>query len=317
MPGGTGGLTGAAAASADRHGSKAVAVVVAYRPDVALLEQVLAAVAPQVARALLVVNDDGGWSCKLPPNVVLDRPGDNIGLGAAYNLAAAWAREQGATHLLLLDQDSVAAPGMVDKLLRALEGKPSAAAAGPLWRDRRTGRDGFFVRSTRSRIYKYAPSAGDDIVDVDFLISSGTLLVLDALEKIGDFDAGLFIDHVDTDWTLRAKAKGYALYGVSTARLDHAMGDKVHTSALAGDRVLFHYPPERQYYLVRNSLVLWRKPYAPWPWILRDMRRTAMMTLYYIIFLPPRLARLRVVVHAIRDGLRSVSGKMPGQKGSM
>jgi hypothetical protein len=47
------------------------------------------------------------------------------------------------------------------------------------------------------------------------------------------------------------------------------------------------------------------------------MRRTAMMTLYYIIFLPPRLARLRAVVRAIRDGLRSASGKMPGQKSSV
>lgn len=298
-------------------GSKAVAVVVAYRPDTALLEQALAAVAPQVVRALLVVNDDGGWSCELPPNVVLDRPGDNIGLGAAYNRAVAWAREQGATHLLLLDQDSVAAPGMVDKLLRALAGKPGAAAAGPLWRDRRTGRDGFFVRSARNRIYKYVPSAGDDAVDVDFLISSGTLLVLDALEKTGDFDAGLFIDHVDTDWSLRAKAKGYALYGVPDARLDHIMGEKVYTSVFARERGVFHYPPERQYYMVRNSLVLWRRPYARWSWILRDMRRTAMMTLYYILFLPPRLARLRAVVRAIRDGLRSVSGKMPEQKGSV
>lgn len=297
-------------------GSKVAAVVVAYRPDVALLAQVLAAVAPQVAHVLLVVNDDGGWSCEMPSNVILDRPGKNIGLGAAYNLAVAWARKQGATHLLLLDQDSIAAPDMVEKLLRALEQRPGAAAAGPLWRDRRTGRDGFFVRSTRWGMRKYVPAEGDGVTDVDFLISSGSLLVLDAAEEIGGFDAGLFIDHVDTDWTLRAKAKGYALYGVSAARLDHTMGEKVHTSILVGDRVLFHYPPERQYYMMRNSLILWQRTYAPWSWILRDARRTGMMTLYYIIFLPPRLARLQMVMRAIRDGLRSVSGEMPGRKGS-
>lgn len=298
-------------------GSKVMAAVVAYRPDVALLAQVLAAVAPQVAQALLVVNDDGGWSCEMPSNVVLDRPGKNIGLGAAYNLAIAWARGQGATHLLLLDQDSVAAPDMVDKLLCALEERPDGAAAGPLWRDRRTGRDGFFVRSTRWGMRKYVPAENDDVTDVDFLISSGSLLMLAAAEEIGGFDAGLFIEHVDTDWSLRARAKGYALYGVPAARLDHTVGEKVHTSVLAGDRVLFHYPPERQYYVVRNSLVLWQRPYAPWSWILRDAWRTGMMTLYYIIFLPPRLERLRAVMRAIRDGLRSVSGEMPAQKGSV
>lgn len=283
--------------------NKIVATVVAYRPDIGLLEQVLAAIAPQVEKVLLVVNDEGDWTCALPNNVVVDRQQKNVGLGAAYNMAASWARAESASHLLLLDQDSVAAADMVEKLRAALASDSQAAAAGPLWRDRRNGRDGFSVRLGRFGVHKYQPRANETVA-VDFLISSGSLISLDALSAIGDFDAGLFIEHVDTDWSLRARAKGYKLLGVAAAHLAHAIGEKVLTSsALTGRRVFFYYPPERQYYLLRNSLILWRKPYAPWVWVLHDVRRVFLLMSYYVIFLPPRVPRLRAMIRAIRDGI--------------
>ena len=88
---------------------------------------------------LLVASDGAPWSCQLPRNVALTQQAKNIGLGAAYNLAARWAREQGATHLLLLDQDSVPASGMVAALMEGFKQPGPVAAVGPLWRDSRTG----------------------------------------------------------------------------------------------------------------------------------------------------------------------------------
>ena len=38
------------------------------------------------------------------------------------------------------------------------------------------------------------------------LISSGCLIPLSAIDTIGEMDEELFIDHVDTDWFLRAKS---------------------------------------------------------------------------------------------------------------
>ena len=119
-------------------------VATAYQPNVATLVESLAATAPQVENLLLVANDGAPWSCQLPRNVALARQAKNIGLGAAYNLAARWAREQGATHLLLLDQDSVPASGMVAALMEGFK-QPA------LWRDSRT-------RDSRTR-EKAAPIA--------------------------------------------------------------------------------------------------------------------------------------------------------------
>jgi rhamnosyltransferase len=280
------------------------AVITTYRPDVATLGESLTATAPQVEALLLVANDGAPWSCQLPANVALLRQANNIGLGAAYNLAARWAREQMATHLLLLDQDSIPASGMVAALMEGFQQPGPVAAVGPLWRDSRTREDGFFVRLARWGARKYKPAAGE-IVPVDFLISSGSLISLAALADIGPFDESLFIEHVDTDWALRAGAKGYRLYGVADARLDHALGDAALSASPLGlrRRRFFLYKPERNYYLLRNSVALWRRHYAPWRWIIHDVRRTFLLMLFYALFVPPRLARLRSMLRAVRDGL--------------
>jgi len=279
-------------------------VATAYHPNVATLVESLAATAPQVETLLLVANDGAPWSCQLPANVELVRHSKNVGLGAAYNFAARWAREQGGTHLLLLDQDSVPAPGMVAVLMEGFKGPGPVAATGPLWRDSRTGEDGFFVRLARWGARKYKPAAGE-IVPVDFLISSGSLISLAALADIGPFDESLFIEHVDTDWALRVRAKGYRLYGVADARLDHALGDAALNASPFGlrRRRFFLYKPERNYYLLRNSVALWRRHYAPWRWVIHDVRRTFLIMVFYALFVPPRLARLRSMFRAVRDGL--------------
>jgi rhamnosyltransferase len=280
-----------------------VGAIVTYHPDLKVLSKVLNATAVQTTYVLIVANDGAPWSCPLPANVTILKQDNNFGLGAAYNVAARWARERGATHLLLLDQDSVPAPGMVAKLITVFTRPSRTAAVGGLWRDSRTGQEGFFLQRSAWGTRRYRPSPGE-IVSVDFLISSGSLIALDALADIGSFDEALFIEHVDTDWTLRARAKGYQLYGVADARLEHRFGEATWTIPLLGRRQLFLYSPERHYYRLRNSIALWRRPYVPWRWIPRNVLGTIALTVFYLICAPPRLERLRLLFRAVRDGLR-------------
>jgi rhamnosyltransferase len=280
------------------------ATIVAFRPNIEELNSVLAAVTSQVADVLLVANDGGAWSCQLRVGAILAKQEKNLGLGAAYNLAIQWARERGARHLLLLDQDSVPASGMVALLLDAFKQPGPVAATGPLWRDSRTGEGGFFIRLGRWGARKHRPAAGE-IVAVDFLISSGSLISLDALADIGPFDEKLFIEHVDTDWCLRARSKGYRLYGVAQARLDHAFGEaSLFVAQLGFRRRVFLYSPERNYYLLRNSILLWRRAYAPWRWVLYDVRRIASLMLFYALCVPPRRKRLGSMLRAMHDAFR-------------
>lgn len=298
--------------SVHRIEARVCATIVIYKPDVALLERAIAATASQVAALRVISNDDRELALSpLPSNASLVQLGGNVGLGRAYNLAVEWAGRENATHLLLLDQDSIPEAGMVDALLAAFLPTERVAAAGPLWHDRRSGEDGFFVRFGRWGARRCRVPAGV-VMPVDFLISSGSLLSLAAVKDVGPFDEALFVDHTDTDWTLRAGAKGYKLYGVGSARLEHSVGDGSILIKGAGvrRRIAVH-PPERNYLLLRNSLLLWRRPYAPWPWILHDVRRVAALMLFHVLFVPPRWVRLKFILGALRDQLLT---KSAGQK---
>jgi GT2 family glycosyltransferase len=117
--------------SSNRHARdhKVVAAIVIYHPDLATLSAVLAAIAAQSRHVLLIANDGKAPTLTLPDNADLLLQNRNIGLGAAYKLAADYARMNGATHLLLLDQDSVADPDMVGALSAAFSGAGDVAAS--------------------------------------------------------------------------------------------------------------------------------------------------------------------------------------------
>ncbi|HEY7600687.1 MAG TPA: glycosyltransferase, partial [Candidatus Limnocylindrales bacterium] len=84
--------------------SQVCAVVVTWHPDAARFALLLQQLETEVERI-----------------VVVDNTAFNRGLAAAQNRGIALARAGGATHVLLLDQDSVPLPGMTRRLLRELQ----------------------------------------------------------------------------------------------------------------------------------------------------------------------------------------------------
>ena len=95
----------------------------------------------------------------------------------------------------------------------------------------------------------------DAVVNVDFLLSSGSLLPLSALANIGLMDESLFIDHVDTEWCFRAKAHGFQLFGVCDAVMTHALGERRKEIWFLRQRVVPFHKPFRYYYMFRNSFL--------------------------------------------------------------
>lgn len=285
-------------------------MVVAYRPDFKRLQELLEATLPQVDRLVLVDNGLGQVPQRpLPQGVHILEMGGNRGLARGLNAGIAAAREAGATHVLLLDQDSVPAADMVKRLLHALATaaawRPPVAAAGPLFVDAASGRPGFFVRFGWLAPRRVT-CVGDELVPCDFLMTSGSLIPLSVLDRVGPMDERLFIEHVDTDWYLRAGAAGFQALGVCGARLSHARGeDRVRLWGLELPR----HGPSRHYYLFRNSLWLYRRPYAPRRWIVSDLLRNLGWLLAIVVTHPGRMQQLRAIARGIRAGLRPPAGE--------
>lgn len=306
------GLPVAAAPATSASCARAVcAVLVTFHPDLGVLAQQLAVLAPQVGSVVVVDNASAepalAAACGRHPNVELLALPANVGLAAALNAGIARARDlPGATRVVLLDQDSVPEPGMVATLDAALTRLAASgarvAAVGPCFRDAREPADAPFVRIRFP--FNRKLRCGGDCTEIacDFLISSGCLIPLAVLADVGDMDAALFIDNVDLDWCFRASAAGYRLYGVCAARLRHHLGDARRRLPGLSRGIVVH-PPRRLYYMMRNRLLLYRRRHAPARWVAQDVPRLIVKLLLFAVVVPPRRRNLRCMLAGLRAGL--------------
>ena len=297
-----------------------VAVAVTYRPDLSLLRAAVQTCRPQVAGLVLVDNGSSPATCDglraLAEElrctwIALDA---NLGIAAAQNRGIAAARDAGATHVLLLDQDSVPAADMVVTLLAGLDaavhdGRP-VAAVGPRLMDRRSGVSTPFVRIGVAEVRRLSSvGVAHACLETDFLVASGALIPLPVLEAVGEMEEGLFIDNVDLEWCFRARDRGFVLLGVCDAVLEHSVGDQV--VHVAG-RALYRHGPLRQYYIMRNRILLYRRPYSPWGWVVQDFARMLVKVVLFGVVFAPRWQNLRMMARGLVDGLRGRSGPFPG-----
>jgi rhamnosyltransferase len=292
-----------------------VAVIVTYQPDAAVVQEIRSLVS-QVSSVLVIDNgstDDRLQVVKKLGSIELIALGQNRGVGAAHNIGIARARALQATHVLLMDQDSLPEPDMLSAMLRAeadLNRRgDKVGALGPVFHDPRLGKSWPFYRLSRLGMTGLECN-GEDAVPCDFLISSGTLIPMSVLDTVGSMNEGYFLEHIDTEWSLRARFHGYQLFGVCKARMKHMLGDDTARVPFTG-RYVQIYKPYRHYYLFRNSILLWRERYAALPWKLNELRRLLARVVYFSLFVPPRLQRARFMALGIWHGLRRRAGALP------
>lgn len=299
---------------------KVHALIVTFNPELNVLRGEIGLLAPQVEKIWMVDNASSqslvAWVDALGLNdkLHLVQMSANLGLGAAQNAGIQMARAAGASHVLILDQDSEPMPDMVDRLLAASDRLQSAgvrvAAVAPVYADSAMGPALGFVRLGWFDFKKQTALPGQDVVEADFVISSGSLVPVSVLDDIGPMDESLFIDHVDTEWCLRAQSKGYRLFGVPGARMVHTLGDRRTRIWCLRWWSVPYYSPFRYYYILRNSLLMQRRPYMPLKWRMAELIRSCRVVCFYGLFAPQRGACLRMMWRGIVDGLRGVSGPM-------
>jgi rhamnosyltransferase len=289
------------------------AVIVTFEPDLARLRVLLEALQGQVAHALVVDNASGGVSGGFespPAGVEFVRLLENRGVAAAQNVGIRRALERGSDFVLLLDQDSVPAPDMVSELVGAADAMHRAghrvAAVGPALQG--SGVTADFVRFGWFGYRRLAVSTARPWVACDMLIASGCLATRAALETVGDMDESLFIDKVDTEWCLRARACGFMLAGVSSAVLQHRLGEYTLRVWWMRWRQVPAHRPFRYYYIVRNSVLVWRRPYAGWRWRTADIKQCLHIVLFFGFLSEARSQNLPPMLRGLRDGLLSRAG---------
>lgn len=226
------------------------AVIATYRPPD--LSALLASLQPQVD-AIHVVDDASPVTFDerlraLAPEVAVHRCASNTGIGRSLNIGCDAAREQGATWLLTLDQDTVLAPDHVRQLVEAAQ---TASRTGM-----QVGAVGVAIVEGSGGCLVIPTTRIGEVVVAEELIQSGTIWSLAALERIGGFDASLGMDAVDAAAGIRLQRAGYRLVVADGLAMAHAVGNSQPVRILGRTVQATSHSPERRETILRNRLRL-------------------------------------------------------------
>lgn len=312
-----------AAGRGDSAGGEApvAAIVVTWRPDPAALAQVLERLRPQV-EALIVVDNSESAAERGTVRELARRNGAaaievgyNSGIAHAQNLGIARALGGGAGAVLLCDDDSLPEADLVARLRAGMAAARAAgvrvAAVGPLVRDIRDEAATLAFADTPLGPRRAPPAAGGSPLAAAFLVASGCLIDAQALHEVGPMREDLFIDHVDLEWGLRARRAGWTLLVLTDVPLLHRLGERTLRLWPLRRRVVHLHAPVRNYYLVRNTVLLLRGALLSPGWRLGYLLWLARFIAFNALFVAPRRARATAMLRGLRDGLRGRGGPAP------
>lgn len=236
------------------------AIIVTYNPEEELLRRQNTSLASQVDSIVYV--DNGSENVEMVKEIAGEQPlienKKNLGLAVAQNQGIEFARQQNADFVLLFDQDSVPPAGFVDVLMRCYSEQRKinkVALVGPairnLIRDSHENDKGVVFKGISIRKVVVG-----EATEVSYCIASGSLISMTAIEEVGGLCEEMFIDGLDVEWCLRARNKGYKIYQTKNTYLDHSLGDGTK-------RRIMSHSPNREYFIMRNSILMARKSNIP------------------------------------------------------
>lgn len=206
---------------------------------------------------------------------------DNKGIAAALNQAAEYARRNKKRLLLTMDQDSRITIDTIKALLDHLEVSKGIVSVGP-------GYEG----NKKNEFVKY-------------LITSGNLVLTEAVFEIGGFSDYLFIDEVDIDFSFALRKRGYRLLKVNNASMSHKIGE-YEQSRFLGIKYLSH-APLRFYYIYRNTLWIAKKYFSTFPLdsIKLLLALIVVDTGRLVLIERDKKNKMKYALKGIKDGIRS------------
>lgn len=290
---------------------RSCAVVVTYRPDITALLKLLGQLNKETD---FVVIDNGSPDIeRLVQSITvyercldLIQISENEGLAKALNRGIQWAVDNGHDFVFLFDQDSSLCDLFVSRMIEAYQqadqfSDKGIAAMGPRLINPQSMRQTSFKLFNRLMLRSDRNFAGcQKHFQADFLITSGSLIILKHFAAIGGMKESYFIDNVDLEWCFRAKSKGYDLVGTDSAVLYHSIGER-SLNPLVRAGIMAQHNPSRTYYSSRNRTHLYSVAYSPLGWKLRDMVRFFIKSGWLLLSSSERKQYWKNILSGIRD----------------
>jgi rhamnosyltransferase len=283
------------------------AVVVTYNADAAFSER-LARIRRQVGGVIVVDNgsDEGTRemlrTCTANPSIALVLNADNVGIARAFNIGVERAVALGFAAVLLMDHDTSVNEEMVEELLRVEAAHPARSELAVIGSGYHDDND----EASQASVF----AAADSWEEVESVISSGSLIPLASHAIVGPFRDELFIDYVDVDYCLRARAKGLRVIKTKKPLMSHSIGASTRQRWLWTTKWVRNHSPDRRYYIARNDTVMLQEHghYVLGLWALKSLGRRIRACRRIALYERMKMAKIMAVAEGWWDGVRGRLG---------
>lgn len=215
-----------------------IAIVVAYNIKMNILLENIISYINFVDKVLVVDNSDrvtGLNNIRKEDKIEYISLNGNYGIAKALNIGLEYAINNKYKYALTMDQDSKFSNNLIDEYSK--NQKVDVAIYSPFYRIERKLKK---QSSNKNTQYLY------------WTMTSGNLLNLEYVKKIGMFREDFFIDAVDYEYCLRARKNGYKILQCNKAVLIHNPGITKIKKFLFIKYKYGYMSTDRLYYQVRN-----------------------------------------------------------------
>lgn len=217
----------------------------------------------------------------------------NIGIATALNIGIRGAMRDGCEYVNLYDQDSDYSEILVIKLYKAFKKAKKSFLKVALVAPK--------VAVINSSLGVTANNTKTDpLKPVHQVMTSGSLIDIQSLKKIGMMEDDLFIDLVDTEWCFRARWYNYNIIEYQDALMEHNLGIK---TIIKGGISLTISTPVRYFYRYRNFFKIILRNYFPLKFKIKGVYARLIGFYYFVRYSEKPYESFKWILKGICSGL--------------
>jgi rhamnosyltransferase len=191
---------------------------------------------------------------------------NKYGLAGAYNYGITKLINVSPDYILFLDDDTATDQfySLYDEKYYSYFNNKLVAAISPIYIDSNSMTRGSHILLNKFSFHRIHRNH-EGISEVSFMINSGSIWKYNSIKHIGKFDQIMKIDHIDTDYCLRACELGYKLILNSNYQFYHTIGNRLSYKLLSKNLRSGNHSPSRREIIMKNSILVLRKHFSSFP----------------------------------------------------
>lgn len=277
--------------------SQSGVMIILYNPEIERLTENLDSITKQSENVLCIDNASKNLNevqelLKKYNNVSLLKNNKNEGIAKALNQGMEYWQSQGIEWILALDQDSVCSEDFLKKLESCIGIKEDIAIICPLIRNEGQGileAKNVFADTDKS------------VREIDYTITSGTLMSVGKWNAVGKYDEKLFIDWVDVDICKRICDKGFKILENREVIMEHKIGETKEVRMFGKQHFTGNHSAFRKYFIIRNNIYLGKKKERPMKIVVKSVIKEFVLVLF---FEKHKFKKLGRMLKGVFDGIR-------------